>query len=143
MKKAAFGWLLSRASAVVLVAGLAVHFSANHFGRPNASEHGIVMMRLAHPGWMAFYAVFLLAIIYHAAYGLWGIALEYLKKGRVLSAVKSALVILSALLVIAGLWILSDTQMLLANPPAPCYKCHSAGSTAGTIPSGRALRIFQ
>ncbi len=127
----------------MLVAGLAVHFFANHFERPDASEHGVVMMRLSHPGWMAFYAVFLLAIIYHAAYGLWGIALEYLKKERVLSAVKSALIILSAIMVIAGVWILSDTQMLLASPPAPCYKCHKAGSAAGAIPSGRALRIFQ
>ena len=138
MKKPFFGFSLSRVSAIMLVAGLAAHFLANHFGPPNASEHGVVLLRLSHPAWMAFYVVFLLAIIYHAAYGLWGIAVEHLKRQRVLAAVKSGLLVLSAALIIFGIWILADTQALLANPPGSCYKCHAAGS----IPSDRAIKIF-
>ncbi|MDA8086703.1 MAG: hypothetical protein M0Z75_08390 [Nitrospiraceae bacterium] len=143
------GWFLERASALVLVLLLAVHFIVIHFhgsggkiaGINGDFFHGAVFLRLSRPGWWAFYIIFLSAVIYHGFYGLWGIAVEYVKRERkkqkLLGAIRAGLFAVSLLLWVLGIFILVNSQLILANPPALCYKCHARGS----IPSSRALRL--
>lgn len=139
MKKNTTGWFFERASSLLLILLLAIHFFIIHFQSPekNAGFHGAIFLRLSSPLWQLFYLVFLSALIYHGFYGLWGIAIEYIKRTRLLDAIGAALLIASLALWAAGIFILVNSQMLLANPPALCYKCHLKGS----IPSERALRI--
>ncbi len=143
-KTGAAGWFFERASGLLLVLLLAVHFIVVHFqgggqavpGR-GAGFHGAVFLRLSDPLWWAFYAVFLSAVLYHGFYGLRGIAVEYIRRQRLLSAAKAGLLALCLALWVAGMFVLVNSQLLLANPPALCYKCHARGS----IPSYRAIRF--
>ncbi len=145
-KKLAAGWFLGRASGLLLVLLLAVHFTVIHFERGgqekipgrSAGFHGAVFLRLSHPLWWVFYAVFLSAALYHGFYGLRGIAAEYIRRERLLASIRAGLLAASIALWAAGMLILVNSQLLLANPPALCYKCHARGS----IPSCRAIRFF-
>lgn len=134
-----FFWLLERASGAALIAALAVHFLIIHFKGPDAFQHGHIFLRLSKPKWWAFYLVFLLALIYHGFYGLWGIAVEYVRAAGALRAAKTIILAVAAALLVAGFWMLAETQLLLSNPPGRCYKCHAKGS----ISSEKALRIWE
>ncbi|MDA8325215.1 MAG: hypothetical protein M0033_03260 [Nitrospiraceae bacterium] len=137
MKGRTLFWFLERASGAALAFALAVHFMIIHFKGPDAFQHGNIFLRLSRPSWLAFYLVFLSALIYHGSYGLWGIAVEYVKGAGALKTVKTLLLMAATALFAAGLWVLADSQILLSNPPGRCYRCHAKGS----IPSGRALKI--
>jgi succinate dehydrogenase hydrophobic anchor subunit len=59
------GWLLHRLTGLFLAVGLTVHFGVMHYGLP--ATYG-----------KTFRMAFLSSAIYHALYGLWGIAVEHL-----------------------------------------------------------------
>ncbi len=140
LKNRAAGWFLERAGSVALIFLLAVHFFVIHFQGPekNAGFHGEIFLRLSNPLWWVFYIVFLSALIYHGFYGLWGLAIEYVRRAHLLKAIRVFLLAASLALLASGIFILVNSQQLLANPPALCYKCHARGS----IPSSRAMRFF-
>ncbi len=136
----ATGFFLERASAILLVFLLAAHFIVIHFqgAGEDAWSHGAIFLRLSSPLWLVFYIIFLSVLLYHGFYGLWGIAVEYVRRVSLLAAIRACLVAVSLALWASGIFILANSQMLLANPPALCYKCHARGS----IPSYRAMRFF-
>jgi succinate dehydrogenase / fumarate reductase membrane anchor subunit len=98
---------LHRISGVILLAGLAVHFRVMHFAGTDSLTYEAVAARLRDPFWIAFNALFLVSAIYHGFMGLWGIAIEYVRAGRLLRATRSVITGAAGGLTIVGLYILT------------------------------------
>ncbi|HOE28062.1 MAG: succinate dehydrogenase, hydrophobic membrane anchor protein [Candidatus Aureabacteria bacterium] len=83
------GWLLQRASGLLLFALVIAHFVLTHFMGPEKRLYADVARRFADPLWKAFDLGLLTLALAHGWYGIWGIAQDYLKSGaaRVLALV--------------------------------------------------------
>lgn len=101
------GWLLHRATGMVLLVGLAVHFYVMHFAGARSLTYELVMARLRSPRWMAFNALFLVSAIYHGFTGLWGIALEHISGNPWLRAARFALTASALCLAGVGFYVLT------------------------------------
>ena len=72
------GWQLQRITAIIIFAGLVVHFFLVHWmvpERPLEFKH--IARRMSSGWWFLFDAVLLLAAVYHALYGTYGIVLDF------------------------------------------------------------------
>jgi len=82
VRSVGFNWLLQRITALILGAGLLVHFFVLHFA--NFANKGdrlvtfdMVKERLSQPCWVAFDIVLLACALYHAFNGLRGVVMDY------------------------------------------------------------------
>ncbi|MBI5213251.1 MAG: hypothetical protein HY957_07765 [Nitrospirae bacterium] len=92
-------WLFQRIAGVILISGLAAHFTVMHFSG-SGRLGGFSAELVSTP---CFNAVFLASAIYHGFYGLWGIAVEYIQSKNLLKTVQALLFSISALLLTAWL----------------------------------------
>ncbi|HKI98974.1 MAG TPA: hypothetical protein VKB51_10915 [bacterium] len=73
-----WAWLLQRVSGLFLVYALAVHLWAVHVVSSGRLSWDAITARLqAGHAWTIYYALFVPAVLYHAANGLWGVFLDY------------------------------------------------------------------
>jgi fumarate reductase subunit C len=95
-------WLAQRLSAAVLALCVTVHLvTIVYAARGGLSAAEILSRTRGNHAWLAFYAVFVLAVAVHAPIGLRTIAIEWLAwRGRSRDIV---LVLFAALLVVLGL----------------------------------------
>ncbi len=72
------GWLLQRVSGLFLAYALAVHLWAVHVVSSGNLTWETITARLQdNLLWSTYYLLFIPAVVYHAANGLWGIVLDY------------------------------------------------------------------
>lgn len=72
------GWLLQRVTGIFLVYALGVHLWTVHVVDSGRLNWEVITARLADDAmWSVYYLLFIPAVIYHAANGLWGIAMDY------------------------------------------------------------------
>ncbi|NTU43263.1 MAG: hypothetical protein HGA78_09510 [Nitrospirales bacterium] len=78
-------WLFHRITALILMVGLPLHLLIMHNG-------------ISFP-WhsRAAKTVFLLSAVYHAAYGLWGLAVEYLRSGGMIRKTAQMVILFAAI----------------------------------------------
>ena len=73
-----WAWLLQRISGLFLVYALAVHLWAVHVVSSGRLSWETITARLTDgPAWAIYYALFVPAVLYHAANGLWSVFLDY------------------------------------------------------------------
>lgn len=101
------GWLFQRLTGLVLVAGLLLHFSIMHFSGQEQITYAFVLKRLSNPYWKAFDLFFLVTILFHGFNGLWGIALEYARAGRLLKVFQGFIMISVISLLLTGIYIIT------------------------------------
>jgi succinate dehydrogenase hydrophobic anchor subunit len=71
-------WLLQRVSGLFLVYALAVHLWAVHVVSAGRLSWDTITARLQDGNaWTVYYLLFIPAVVYHAANGLWGVFLDY------------------------------------------------------------------
>ena len=76
-RTAGLAWALQRLSALLLVAGLVVHFLVLHFTIERPVTFVKVQARLASPAWIAFDLALLALVLYHGLNGVYGVVLDY------------------------------------------------------------------
>ena len=89
------------------MAGLIVHFSVMHFSGSRQITGEFVMRRISSPYWKAFDLAFLSSAIFHGFNGLWGITIEYVSRPGWLKVSRTALLASAAMLMIAGIYIVT------------------------------------
>ena len=71
-------WLLQRVSGLFLAYALVVHLWAVHVVESGQLSWDIVTSRLQDGSmWTVYYMLFIPAVVFHAANGVWGVALDF------------------------------------------------------------------
>jgi fumarate reductase subunit C len=71
-------WLMQRLTGLVLAICLVVHVASTHLLRAGHIDAAFVRERLAQePAMMAFYGIFIVALVYHACNGIWAVLLDF------------------------------------------------------------------
>ena len=100
-------WVGQRLSGLFLAFFLCLHVVLLHFLRDGAIDAEGVMERLmASPLMVAFYAAFVVVVVFHGLNGFWGIALDYAPKYGLRRGIKWTLVIVGTIGVLYGLFVL-------------------------------------
>jgi succinate dehydrogenase membrane anchor subunit len=106
--KNVLAWLLHRVSGLLLILMLIVHFSIEHFvGQEERISYAIVLKRISNPWWKLFDLAFVVLVLYHGFYGLWGIGQEYIHSGKMLKLFRGFLAISVAALLVTGVYIIT------------------------------------
>jgi len=85
------GWLLQRVSGLMLVYALGVHLWTVHVVDSGRLTWEVVTARLQDDAmWSVYYLLFVPAVVYHAANGVWGIVLDYNPPPRLRRALRVA-----------------------------------------------------
>jgi succinate dehydrogenase / fumarate reductase membrane anchor subunit len=105
--RGAVGWLFQRLTGLVLIAGLLLHFSTMHFSGPQQVTYEVVLRRISNPLWKTFDLFFLAVILSHGFYGLWGIALEYIRSAKLLKLFQGVILVSVCVLLITGIYIIT------------------------------------
>ena len=72
------GWLLQRVTGIFLVYALGVHLWTVHVVDSGRLNWEVITARLQDESmWSVYYLLFIPAVVYHAANGVWGIAMDY------------------------------------------------------------------
>lgn len=101
-------WVGQRLSGLFLAFFVCLHVVLLHFLREGAIDAEAVLGRLAaSPLMVAFYAAFVVIVVFHGLNGFWGIALDYGPKDSLRRVIKWTLVIVGAIGVLYGLFVLS------------------------------------
>lgn len=107
-KKGFWSWFLQRITALLLVAGMSVHFFTFHFS-PNryaSRYYDEVVSRFCSPGWIAFHICLLALVVFHGLNGLWGIWADFNFSKRQNAFMKQALWLVGSLLFGLGIYVL-------------------------------------
>jgi succinate dehydrogenase / fumarate reductase membrane anchor subunit len=121
------GWLLQRITAVLLVLLLLAHFVVIHYSGPGKVTFDIVKDRLMHPiwgpVWRTITLLLLFTALFHGFNGVWGVLLDYIKKGSVRIWLFSLIVTIGLVLAtLGGITILSfkppSQELWRSGPPA-------------------------
>jgi len=73
----AFNWFMQRITAIILAVGLLAHFYVLHFAIERPVTFEKIQERLLTQGWFLFDIILLLAVVYHALYGLFNVICDY------------------------------------------------------------------
>ncbi len=106
-------WLLQRITAVLLVGGLAVHFTATHFAVERPLTFEVVRERLLSPAWVWFDLLLLGLALYHGLNGLHGVLLDHGIGPAVRRGSAWTLGALGVATFIVGAWILAPFAEVL------------------------------
>ncbi|MDR4507377.1 MAG: hypothetical protein MRJ65_03910 [Candidatus Brocadiaceae bacterium] len=107
-KRGFWPWYLQRITALLLVAGMSVHFFLFHFS-PNryvSRYYDEIIDRFCSPGWIAFHACLLSLVIFHGLNGIWGIFVDFNFNKRSKYIVNLTLWFIGTVLFGAGIYIL-------------------------------------
>jgi len=79
----AFNWFMQRITALIIAAGLIIHFVVLHFliERPVTIQK--VAMRLQSFWWVLFDSLLLIAVVYHSLYGCYNIICDFNPSERI------------------------------------------------------------
>ncbi len=101
-------WVGQRLSGLFLAFFLGLHVVLLHFLRDGAIDAaGVIERLMASPLMVAFYAAFVVIVVFHGLNGFWGIALDYAPKDGLRRGIKWTLLIVGILGVVYGLFVLS------------------------------------
>lgn len=106
--KGFISWFLQRVTALLLVAGISVHFFLFHFSpsRYASRYHDEIVNQFCSPGWIAFNICLLALVIFHGLNGLWGIFADYNFKKKSGALFKQVLWFIGLVLFGTGVYIL-------------------------------------
>ncbi len=111
------GWLLQRITAVLLLLLLLAHFVVIHYSGTGDVNFNIVKDRLMHPVWGPVWRTLTLLLLatalFHGLNGVWGVLLDYIKKGALRIWLFSLIVTIGLILVTLG-----SITILSFQPPA-------------------------
>ncbi|MBN1919273.1 MAG: succinate dehydrogenase, hydrophobic membrane anchor protein [Verrucomicrobia bacterium] len=111
------GWLLQRITAVLLVLLLLAHFIVIHYSGPGTVTFDIVKERLTHqvwgPVWRTITLLLLFTALFHGFNGVWGVLLDYIRKGSVRLWLFSLIVTIGLVLATLG-----SITILTFKPPS-------------------------
>lgn len=116
----ALGWLVQRITAVLLVLLLLAHFVVIHYAGPSGKDlnFNVVTARLTHhiwgPVWRTITLLLLYTALFHGLNGVWGVLLDYIKKGSVRLWLFSLVVTIGLVLATLG-----SITILSFRPPPP------------------------
>jgi len=99
-------WLFQILSGLVLAALVAVHLYVTHYATPDALAYDNVVERFRDAGFRAMYAVFLLAVTFHAFNGVRAIVLDTDFGARNTRAVNWLLMLLFVAAFVYGLFLM-------------------------------------
>ncbi len=100
-------WVGQRLSGLFLAFFLCLHVVLLHFLRAGAIDAQGVMDRLmASPLMVAFYAAFVVIVVFHGLNGFWGIVLDYAPKDGLRRGIKWTLLTVGILGVVYGFFVL-------------------------------------
>jgi len=99
----AFNWLMQRITALIIAAGLVVHFVVLHFLIERPVTIHKVAERLNSFGWVLFDSILLIAVVYHALYGCYNILSDFRPSERVKGFVLVLLWVLGLTAIIVGI----------------------------------------
>jgi succinate dehydrogenase / fumarate reductase membrane anchor subunit len=106
-KGSAYGWLLQRITGIFLAFFLILHIQALHFAKDwQLINLKLVTDRLASPGWVIFYLIFVPAGLFHAFNGVWQVVNDYRPKAGTGKTVKTLLWILGIVISVWGYYLL-------------------------------------
>ena len=107
-KRGFWSWFLQRITALLLVAGMSVHFFTFHFspGRYAARYYDEIVSRFCSPGWIAFHSGLLALVIFHGLNGLWGIWMDFNFSKKKNALFQQILWLVGSVLFGAGIYIL-------------------------------------
>lgn len=91
-----FSWMMQRVTAALLVPLAFVHFGMQHFSYNAVSTGLATTFRLHDPFWVAYYAVFVVCVLYHGVNGTIGIVRDYAPKPLPRALIVSVLWVLAA-----------------------------------------------
>ncbi|MCH7710615.1 MAG: hypothetical protein IH903_03155 [Proteobacteria bacterium] len=101
-------WVGQRLSGLFLAFFLCLHVVLLHFLRDGAIDaEGVIARLMASPLMVAFYAAFVVIVVFHGLNGFWGIALDYAPNDGLRRGIKWTLVIVGTIGVLYGLFVLS------------------------------------
>ncbi len=101
-------WVGQRLSGLFLAFFLCLHVVLLHFLREGAIDAaGVIERLMASPLMVAFYAAFVVIVVFHGLNGFWGIALDYAPKDGLRRGIKWTLMIVGTIGVLYGLFVLS------------------------------------
>jgi succinate dehydrogenase / fumarate reductase membrane anchor subunit len=111
------GWLVQRISAVVLILLLLAHFIVIHYSGTGDVDFNIVKERLMHPiwgpVWRTITLLLLFTALFHGLNGVWGVLLDYIRKGAMRIWLFSLIVAIGLVLATLG-----SITILTFRPPA-------------------------
>ncbi len=100
-------WVGQRLSGLFLAFFLCLHVVLLYFLRDGAIDAAGVMERLmASPLMVAFYAAFVVVVVFHGLNGFWGIALDYAPNDGLRRTLKWTLLAVGAIGVLYGFFVL-------------------------------------
>ncbi len=100
-------WVGQRLSGLFLAFFLCLHVVLLYLLRDGAIDAAGVMERLmASPLMVAFYAAFVVIVVFHGLNGFWGIALDYAPKDGLRRGIKWTLLIVGTVGVLYGFFVL-------------------------------------
>ncbi len=100
-------WVGQRLSGLFLAFFLCLHVVLLHFLRDGAIDaEGVIARLMASPLMVAFYAAFVVIVVFHGLNGFWGIALDYAPNDGLRRGIKWTLVIVGTIGVLYGFFVL-------------------------------------
>jgi succinate dehydrogenase / fumarate reductase membrane anchor subunit len=127
------GWLIQRITAVLLVLLLLAHFIVIHYSGPGKVTFDIVKERLTHPIWGPVWRTITLLLLctalFHGLNGVWGVLLDYIKKGSMRIWLFSLIVTIGLVLATLG-----SITILSFRPPSQELQRPGPPPSAGPPP---------
>jgi succinate dehydrogenase hydrophobic membrane anchor protein len=108
-KEGLWPWLFQRITAVVLAAGLLLHFIVVHFATKRPLSFDQIRQRLATPTWAIIDGVLLLCAIYHGLNGLMGIVNDFNPRPETRRLASGLLGVIGMLTFAYGIYVLGHT----------------------------------
>jgi len=101
-------WVGQRLSGLFLAFFLCLHVVLLHFLRDGAIDaEGVIARLMESPLMVAFYAAFVVIVVFHGLNGFWGIALDYAPNDGLRRGIKWTLMIVGTVGILYGLFVLS------------------------------------
>ena len=106
VKRGVWSWFLQRLTGLLLVMGMAIHFTTLHFQGHMAITFEQVVSRLETPVWVIFDLSLLGLVLYHGLNGLWAIVLDFMPSIKIKNILGWVFSIFGIITFVYGFWAL-------------------------------------